>query len=151
MIQIELEWRPVGSIGWESRSLSPEEYFDYDERPFQLDSVPRFDHAIEYLGVDRREVLGTRITVADSQTQYRRVIAESFWNGGTNRVIERVDETDAPYWEMIVESRMSDEPSTIEVLRIGRDERGNPVPLSHVFLTEQSDGSHSERMVFPGR
>lgn len=148
-VRIELRWRLAGSEEWLSRTLLPEEYFEPDEEPFDLDSVPLFDHAVEYLGANREDVTSTRIALMWTHGNESRVISEAFWNAGKNRVIERVDEGDIAYWEMILESRTAERPTRIEILRLGRDETGVCIPLSHVFLEERADGSHSETKTYP--
>ena len=148
---IEISWRSSGSDDWLSRSVSPLEYFEPDERSFEFDSIPRFDHAVEYLSLKRDDVAATKITLTNSKQKRSRMISEKFWNNGKNRIIERFDESDAPYWEMILESRSVEHPKTVEIMRIGRDPDGIVGPLSHVFLTEQEDGSHSEIIVYPGK
>jgi hypothetical protein len=86
-----------------------------------LDSIPFYDHAIEYLVQDleiqKESAIATKLHLYDKSTKQERLITESFWNYGRNRLIERQDMGDQPYSEIILEMLVSEVPEVWEVLR----------------------------------
>jgi len=88
----------------------------------------------------------TKLTLSDKAQKAERVIRETFWNDGQNRVIEREDGSFAPYWEAIVETKISEFPPVWEVLRLGR-RQGILIPWYHGFIRDNEDGSQTETKV----
>jgi len=57
-----------------------------------IDSVPIYDHAIDYLtDIADAAIQGTIITISDIAKSTIITITEAFWSDLKNRVIERVD------------------------------------------------------------
>jgi hypothetical protein len=153
-IEIRLEYRLLGRGDWDELPMTAADYFDTEymseENGLDIDDVPLHDHAIDYLDVDYSLVANTRLTIIDNKDGKRRIIVETFWHGGSNRIIERTDEHHGTedYWEMIIDSQAVDEGRTNEIMRIGRED-GIFVLLSHVFISTAADGSQTESKVYP--
>lgn len=129
--------------------LTPEAYFDLEPgEEATLKSVPRHDHAVEYLPVALSQVRMTRLQLLNEAVGTRRSITESFWNDGKNRVIERLDSGPVPYWEMIFDSLVSEEPKVREILRLVRQDDAL-TPVYHGFFQSNTDGSRTETKIFP--
>jgi hypothetical protein len=145
-IQITIEYKKVGDTEWTVRHLTPDEYFEVspDGDPITVDSVPRHDHGIDYLGLEPRDVHAVRLIISGLSTGSGRTIAETFWNKGRCRAIERVDTGSEPYWELMVESRISDAPPSWDILRVVRRE-GVLEPVYHGIIRENDDGSQEEK------
>jgi hypothetical protein len=146
-IEITIHYQQVGQAQEQVKTLDLEDYFDLeDDEPADLDSCPRYNHAIEYLDLDPGQVQFTRLTIANHQTQDQRVILEKFWNQGRNRIIERTDLGRSPYAETILEIQISQNPPVWEVLRLGQ-ENGSLTPFYHAYLQDNIDGSQTETIV----
>src|SRR5262245_39444008 len=153
-IDVTLEYKLIGQADWAAHPFQGEQYFDPDyldpgEDP-AIDDVPMYDRAIDYLSVPGSLVEKTRLKIRDLLRNEGRTIAETFWNGGRNVIVERTDyKSDEPsYWEVIIECQIADKPLTLEIIRIGRDE-GVPCIYLHTYVTDQDDGSQTEQRVFP--
>src|SRR5262249_49510069 len=127
--------------------LTPDEFFELEpgERA-TMDSVPRQNHGIDYLEFAPQTIRMTRITIIDDVQKSVRVICETFWNNGQNRVIERTDRGVSEYWEMILKIRINEAPPTWEILRLGRQD-GTLSPLYHGLIQQNSNGSETETKV----
>jgi hypothetical protein len=150
-IQIELAYKLLDSKGWKSINFSPENYFDIESGEIvNLDSIPFYDHAIEYLvedrGIQKESVMATKLHLYDKSTKKERLITESFWNYGRNRLIERQDIGDQPYSEIILEMLVSEVPEVWEMLRCDRL-AGVLSPSYHAKIQEREDGSQVEHHV----
>jgi hypothetical protein len=145
-VSVTIEYCRIGAEP-ETVAIPFERYFDLQpgERP-SVRSAPRHDHAVDYLYVDPAQLRMTRLTVASRSPRAERVISETFWNGGRNRVIERQDNGDTAYWEMILETQVSEAPAVWEILRLGRGPHGL-VPHYHGFFRRHEDGSLHETPV----
>ena len=148
-IQVLISYKYHGDDNWITTKFTQEEYFDFDDEPFDLDSVPKFNHAIEYLKIDKSVLQNTKILLEDTTSQNRRTITETFWNKAQNRIIERTDTgTSTEYWEIIQEILINTKPSTWEIIRFGK-ERDIIKLWSHVVITDNPDGSQTETKIFP--
>lgn len=146
-LQIAIEYKAIDSKNWEYLELTPDEYFDLEvDEKAELDSIPIYNHAIDYLDIESNRVLVTKIILIDEANKAKRSIVERFWNQGKNRLIERTDSGNNSYWETILEIQISQEPPLWEILRIGR-ENEIIVPLYHGFLQDNEDGSQTETKV----
>jgi len=146
-IQISIEYKLVDNSCWESLELTADEYFDLepDERP-ELDSIPKYNHALDYLNLESQRVSATKISLIDENMAAKRLIVEKFWNGGKNRLIERTDAGKNPYWETILEVLVSETPPLWEIIRIGR-EKGIMTPWYHGFIEDKNDGTQKEVLI----
>lgn len=147
-VLVSIEYRTTGSTEWRSITLAPQEYFDLDEdEAISWDCVPLYNHAIDYLKVEKPTVRNTRLTIVDAKFKITKQITETFWNSGKNRVVERIDTgPEIDYWELIVELMVSETPVTWEILRLDRLE-GVVVPNYHGIIQRKDDGSEIETRV----
>lgn len=148
-LQIKLEYKVVGQSVWKTLPMTDRAYFDpsymSEDEPADINDVALHDHAVDYLDVD-----GSQIVLTDPLKNEARTIIESFWNGGRNRIIERTDVRcgEVNYWEIITDCQVVGQPSTVEIMRIGKKE-GVLVLYSHVFITDMADGSQTEVKIYP--
>jgi hypothetical protein len=150
-IQIELGYKLLDSKEWKSIDLEPKNYFDIESGELvNLESIPFYDHAIDYLVQDleiqKESVMATRVHLYDKSTKQERLITESFWNYGCNRLIERQDMGDHPYSEIILEMLVSEVPEVWEVLRCDRLS-GVLSPSYHAKIHDREDGSQVEKHI----
>ncbi|MDY6784836.1 MAG: hypothetical protein SW833_20220 [Cyanobacteriota bacterium] len=146
-LQITIEYKTKDSETWKNTKLSPREYFDLEaDEKIDVDSIPKYNHAIEYLNKDVSQVSITRTILIDKMAQRKILIVEKFWNKGNNRLIERTESGSNSYWETILEIRIGEEPPLWEILRIGRED-GIISPLYHGFLRDNEDGSQTETQI----
>jgi hypothetical protein len=97
-MQITIEYKSIDSQHLMVINLSPEEYFDLDpdETP-SIDSIPFYNHAIDYINIDSKNVEHTKLNITDSDGNCISRTTENFWNFGQNRIIERNDYGVEPY------------------------------------------------------
>ena len=150
-IRIKLGYKLLDSKEWKSIDFLPESYFDLEpDEIMNLDSNPFYNHAIEYLvedlEVQKESVMATKVHLYDESTKQERLITESFWNYGHNRLIERQDIGDQPYSEIILEMLVSEVPEVWEVLRCDRLS-GALSPSYHAKIQDCEDGSQVEQHV----
>jgi hypothetical protein len=149
-VKIIIEYQLTDNKKWESVELTPDKYFDFEpDEKIDLNSVPKYNHAIEYLGSDHHRVGITKLLIIEEASQTKRSIIETFWNKGENRLIERFDSEPNPYWEMILEIKVSEVPPVWEILRLGKKD-GVMTPWYHAFLQDNDDGSQTENRIDVG-
>ncbi|MBI2807732.1 MAG: hypothetical protein HYX68_22350 [Planctomycetes bacterium] len=151
-LKIMLEYRLNFQTSWIEHPISVQDYFDPEfaskNEVLDIDNVPLHDHGIEYLDVNPWQVVNTRVILRDESKGLERRIVETFWNDGRNRLIERTDmlQGHLKYWEVITDVRILEQPTVTEILRVGR-KNGILAVLSHVFITDNEDGSQTELQV----
>ncbi len=150
-IRVSIEYMKVSETKWTAVVLDANEYFESveDESLMDLDCVPRHNHAVDYLDIEPREVRATRLTISSPLDGSSRIVNETSWNEGKCRVIERTDSGARPYWELIVESRIEDQPPLWDILRLVRRD-ALLVPIYHAVIRENADGSEEEVPIVPG-
>ncbi|MCE5199170.1 MAG: hypothetical protein ABFD54_16235 [Armatimonadota bacterium] len=143
MITVKIEYMPVGDTDWKIIDISPEIYFIEDEKPFNVESIPQYDHAIDYLcDSSKLNIRITRIRIQDDIGNSIE-ITETFWDKQRNRVIERVDSGCSPYQEIILDLRV---PDHHEIMRLVRED-GYLTPVYHGIIVDNPDGSNTERKI----
>ena len=86
-IEITITYQKKSDSKEQSINLSNEEYFENENEEISFDdSLPKYDHAYDYIGVPRRQLVYTRIHIR-STSDYLSIF-ESFWNDGENFLIE---------------------------------------------------------------
>lgn len=146
-IHITIQYQLKDNNNWLTVELTPDEYFDLElDEEVELNSIPRYNHAIEYLDVEQHRILATKITLIDEKTKSKRLIIERFWNQGKNRLIECTDTGSNPYWEMILEIQANQKPPLWEIVRLGR-ENGIVTPSYHGLIQDNDDGSQTETVI----
>ena len=149
-MQITLEYKLVNSDAWETVRLASDDFFELEPgEQATIDSVPKHNHGVDYLALEPPTVRTTRITIIDDVKKSNRVICETFWNNGQNRVIERTDHGVSEYWEMIIRTRIRENPLTWDILRMGRQD-GILVPFYHGIIQRNPDGSETETKMDTG-
>ncbi len=146
-LTIMIRYKLFLSSDWSTLALEPVEYFDLDpgEEP-DLDSVPRLDRALAYLGLERSTVQFTVISLEKRRTGQTKVISESFWNGGRNSLAE-VSESGLST-QLILENFLTEQPATWEILRSEKND-GLWQVTYHGIICQNPDGSQSESKVYP--
>lgn len=154
IVEVTLEYKFFGHTSWNQLPISAIDYFDpnytSDDVDIDIDDVALYDHAVDYLNTDCSLIANTRLTLLNNRECKKRTITETFWDGGTNRIIERKDEHHGVeiYWEMIIDSQVVGQRFAIEILRIGRKD-GVVELFSHVVITTRPDGSQTETKIYP--
>ncbi len=149
-ITISIKFLLVGQSAWQQADFLPESFFDLDpgEAP-EIDSVPKRNHAIEYLEVDPGHIQHTILTITNTKKETSKVVSETFWNGGRNRIIETNEIGVAePHTELIVETKVNQQPPVTEIVRAWK-EKGPWALAYHVFILTNPDGTETEKKVYP--
>ncbi len=149
-IYIKISYLISGLDEWKSLELSPHEYFDFqytDIHDSDIDSVPKYDHAIDYINIDKKEVSATILQLSDRISEERIEIRTSYWNDGNNMIIERRDSgPNRLYYELIYSFKMSERPETYEIFRAVKKDCIF-VPVYHGIIKNNTDGSQSETKI----
>jgi hypothetical protein len=150
-ISISIRYKLVDHSTWQTTDFRPEVFFDLDPgEPAEIDSVPKHDHAIDYIDVDPGKIQHTVLAITNTETRASRTISETFWNGGKNRIIETNDKGGATpaNSELIVETAVKDQPLVTEIVRASKQQ--GPWALAyHVFIMRNPDGTEMETKVYP--
>ncbi len=95
-------------------------------------------------------VSNTRLRISDIEAQITKVITETFWNQGNNRIVERIDSRNSEvfYWLMIIDTKVQDNPTIWEILRIEKEDN-LPKISHHSFIKDNEDGSQAEMNIYP--
>ena len=149
-VKIIIKYKTTDEVEWKTVNFLPEEYFDLTiNEKTEWNSVPEYDHAIDYLDVDLVSISNTQIRISDDELGIIRLITTTFWHNGQNRVIERVDSGPGiSSYLMVITNLLQENPSIWEVIRFGRD-NGILNLKFHSFIQDNEDGSEMERKVFP--
>ncbi len=153
-LSISIEYKTIDSSQWHIIELLPEDYFylvDLEpDEVLEWDSVPEYDDAIDYLDIEPNLVSNTRLRISDIEAQITKVITETFWNQGNNRIVERIDSRNSEvfYWLMIIDTKVQDNPTIWEILRIEKEDN-LPKISHHSFIKDNEDGSQAEMNIYP--
>jgi hypothetical protein len=152
-VNIEIQYLLKEHQEWNCFKLSPQEYFDLEEsETIELDCVPQYAHALDYLReyyttIDLTQILVTRIILIDFLNKKQRQINERFWFNSQNRLIERLDldltKFQIDYHEIIIETKIQDDPPRWEILRLNQQQQ-MMTPIFHSIIQQNSDGSEIE-------
>ena len=66
--------------------ISPEEYFDIDESPYDIDSIPKYNHAIDYIS-DSINVIKTFLRIENTTSHREKSIETYYWANQSSSVI----------------------------------------------------------------
>jgi len=146
-IEITITYQLSRSSGEESRVLTPEQYYEHaGSEAVAIDSVPRHAHAYQYLGVLKSDLNYTRVRVRNGREWID--VFETFWNHGNNFLVETERRLrNEELYELIIQSKISEEPPTYEIMRFER-RNGHLRPIFHVVDFEEATGVREEK-VFP--
>ena len=109
---VEICYQLRGSTQLSELTIPADEYYEPTDDQIEWDSVPRHDHAIDYLPNERSEMAQTIILLYSADGQLCCKLREVFWNHGRNRLIERVDNEGALFILELSEDG-SDEPTHV--------------------------------------
>ncbi|MEG4996306.1 hypothetical protein [Microcoleus sp. B4-D4] len=151
-VSIFIDYKLINDTQWHTIEMSPENYFDlYLDEKIRWDCVPKYDKVIDYLNVDRKQVLNTRLRIIDDEASVTKIITTTFWDQGENTIAERlVRGLEKLYWLMVITTKVQDNPAVWEILRLQKE---NDVPIVefHSFITDNEDGSETEKIIYPIR
>lgn len=144
-VSIKIKYTLIGEEEWHTIDIPPQDYFDLDEgEVIEVDSIPMYNHAIDYIKKDSNKVINTTIIIEGEGNKEKIVINESFWNKQQNRIIEKTYHgIDFREELVIVETKVKEEPVIYEITRAIRKD-GILIPVYHGFITENDDGSQTE-------
>jgi hypothetical protein len=155
-VNVEIQYLLKEHQEWNCFKLSPQEYFDLEENEtIELDCVPQYAHALDYLReyytkIDLTQILVTRIILIDFLNKKQRQINERFWFNSQNRLIERIDldltQFQIQDHEIIIETKINNNPPQWEILRLNQQNQMIN-PIFHSFIQENPDGSETENQI----
>lgn len=146
VLYVDIYYKILGETVWNILKLSAEDYFDLDENEYaEIDSVPKYAHAIDYL--PNKDIVGTKVIIEDTISNKKRMIITTFWNNRENYVIERQDCFGEQFdTEVIIETKMLEPKNSYEIMRFIRED-SILTPIYHGFITDVEDGSQIEKKV----
>jgi hypothetical protein len=145
-MQISIEYKVKELTEWKTVALSVDEYLDLGPDEEVEDCIPLYNHAIDYLDIDRKSILNTKLIIREANGQ-QEVTTETFWNQGENRITERTDSGPKSYWLMIIDIKLKDILPTWKIMRFEKED-GIPKLCYHGFIQDNEDGSQSEMSVY---
>ncbi len=148
IVLINIQYKLEGQDIWMGFNLPPHQYFDLDDgEDIEFDSIPMYEHAIDYIKDNVEKVVATKITISNEGKRSKRIITTTYWNEQKNSITERVDLSEGNMEnEIIIETRISDTPSIYEIMRVIRRD-DTLVPIYHGFITDCEDGSQQEEKI----
>ncbi|AFZ24524.1 hypothetical protein Cylst_2294 [Cylindrospermum stagnale PCC 7417] len=124
---IVIEYKMLNQPTCEKIEITPDEYFepmDEDEyldslnEEYDFDSVPKYFHAVDYIGCKLCEVEHTKLTIVDRTKDIKHICSETFWNGGDNRtILTQILGLGKPSYELLVETVINKIPKTIQQIK----------------------------------
>ncbi len=151
-VKVQIQYHLVGISELCIMELQPEEYFDLkyqdDDEELSLDSIPIYNHAIEYLGFENHIVLRTKTLLEDDKSHDFIETNEIFWNDGENRIIENISSIKSIRDQLFMVSIQDKKtPLKTEIIRFLN---GDMLELEyHGIITNEIDGSQSEIIIYP--
>ncbi|NER38091.1 MAG: hypothetical protein F6J93_29725 [Oscillatoria sp. SIO1A7] len=122
-LKISIAYQLTDSAVWHLLELTPDRYFRLEQNEkSQLRSSPKYNHAFEYLNLERDRLSGTKIILTDNASKAKSYIVERFWNNGKNRLIEKTDIDRQIYGETILEIMVGKEPPLWEIVKVIRQD-----------------------------
>jgi len=161
-IEIVISYK-IQNDDWQSIKIEPRDYFDgnnygVDEEEFEIDidSLPLFDNAIDYIILDdkgKKNISYTKLSVTDIDSKEKKTIKESYWNNQKNICAERVDfnsDGSVDYHEIIITSLVQDDPdeAVLEIMRFPKKD-DLFTPAFHSFITEDQKWMIFESVILP--
>lgn len=122
-LKIAIKYQLTDSLVWHDIELTPDDYFRLEpNEKVQLRSLPKYNHAFQYLSLERDRLSGTKIVLIDNILKAKRYIVERFWNNGQNRLIEKTDISNKIYGETTLEIMVGKEPPLWEIVKVMRQD-----------------------------
>lgn len=153
-ISIWIEYKLVNDPDFLKIKIAPEDYFeplDEEEDPdfnnadeeYDYDSVPKYFHAIEYIGYEISNVEHTKITILDERNGIEYIQSETFWNKGEDRMImTQTLGKEVNQFDMLVETLINRKPQTIQQVKF-IIENNIPKYQEQIIIQTNEDGSES--------
>lgn len=153
-ISILIEYKLVNNLESLKIQIAPEDYFeplDEDEdqdfnntdEEYDYDSVPKYFHAIEYIGCEISNVEHTKITILDERNGIEYIQSETFWNKGEDRMImTQTLGKEVNRYDMLVETLINRKPKTIQQVKF-IIENNIPKYQEQIIIQTNDDGSES--------
>ena len=157
-IAINILYKLQNTNEWCELKIDPENYFDkkyLDEGEIiEINSIPLFNHAIEYLEETYREkVSNTRLSITNNNFYEKIDINETYWNNHQNSIVERIDTNPKGViiYNVIILTSLVNDSSTENTWEIIRFIKENAVftPILHTFITENKNGVVSDTLPPP--
>jgi len=148
IVLINISYKLDGQNIWKSFNLSPYQYFELDDgEEIEFDSIPKYNHAIDYIEDNVEKVVATKIIISNESKKSNRTITTTYWNEQKNSITERIDINEGIQEnEIIIEIRINDTPSIYEIIRVIRRDDAL-LPIYHGFITDCNDGSQKEERI----
>lgn len=149
-IKITIEYQELNQSEWKIFEVPTGDYFDCDSvnEDLSWESVPLYNHAVEYLPVQKKKVQATKLVVDDQLNKVVRKIYEYFWNDGNSQLIEVTDEgLNNNRHEIIISLLFSEKPNVTQIVRCHK-ENGLFKPNYIGLITENIDGTETEQKFF---
>ncbi|MBD2768906.1 hypothetical protein IC235_13510 [Hymenobacter sp. BT664] len=156
ILLVEIEYKMLNTRNWAKIKLTPDEYFEKiitdedinlnSERlnvEYDFDSVPKYFHAVEYIGCKLSEIEHTKLLIVGPSKNITLIRSETFWNGGSNRLIStQYLGVEKPSHEILVETVINNIPLTVQQVSFLLEENLPKCP--HQLLIQcHEDGSES--------
>ena len=153
MLTITIDFKLINGTDLHTLALSANEYFDSDSRflvdNFSPTSIPKYFHAIDYLEYQPNQVQYTLLKISDESRGTSRLVSETFWNNGKNRLIQRHDITPSEKDELIIiDIETNENPEIKQILRFGAEDKLLKLE-AHAIVQKNRNGSFKEKFVFP--
>ncbi len=150
MIKITIKFKYNSNSGWQTITLSPEEYFEpiSEDEEYELDSVPLYLDVIDYLDIDDiNKVKTICLEQVNTEDNSIRTVKTHYWNNQDNFVREVYCCTsNEEYFEVITQSLIDVSPLVYEIMRIVKID-DILQPTYHGFITKNEDGSETEKVI----
>ncbi|KAF3888121.1 MULTISPECIES: hypothetical protein [Nostocales] len=151
-LEIFIDYKIANEPQWHTVEMSPEEYFDLnlldEDEELVWNSVPEYNHAIEYLDVEPSLVSHTRLRIKDSTIQKFLTITTTFWHHGQNFIIERSDKESGEPEIVIINTKLQEAPTVWEIMKFHKKNDLTELEF-HTFIRDNEDGSQTEKKIFP--
>ena len=136
-IDIYVDFNADGTMS----ELTEDELLELSEH--DIDSIPMYLHAWEYLPLSSCQVEHTKLSICDKKENSSLIQSETFWEEGKNRIISRkVVRPNNSYREVIVETLINK--TTMQSVKMQiKDE----VPKLHTHWIIQRDENGRERLI----
>lgn len=149
-VKITIEYQELNRPNWQIFKMSPSNYFDCgsNDENITWESVPLFNHAFEYLPIEKKNIQATKLIINDESNKVIRKVCEYFWHEGSSQIIEVIDEgLNINRHEIIINLLFSDIPNTTQIIRCHK-ENGLFKPSYIGLITENIDGVETEKKMY---
>ncbi|PSK93108.1 hypothetical protein [Taibaiella chishuiensis] len=145
-MKLTFKYKTRASTKWEYQNLALDDFFDLEDgAAAHINSIQKNWHLDEYISLDKKELMFVYVKLEDGTET--REYKQTYWNEGKNIAIERTDEGNEYYRELIVSVLNSrEEEAASQTLRLVLN-RENIVPVYHGFFTDEADGIQTESRI----